>query len=174
MIQTILFATDLCVFTPYLLKHVTDLAHRWGAKVVVVHAVEPLGSLGTAVVNTYLPDQFSRDLQEQGLESLLVSIKDRLIEILADEVIGEEQDFGVINDVVVEIGKPEELILSLIQSLSVDLVVMGNHSPDRFGSPTLGSVANKVMIQSKVPIFMVPVSPQSPADMIRPDQATSG
>ena len=171
MIQTILFATDLCVFTPYLLKHVTDLAQRWGARVVVVHAVEPLGSLGTAVVNAYLPDQISRQFEEQGLDALLVSIKDRLIELLADEVLSENDDFGVINDVVVEIGKPEEIILGLIQTLGADLVVMGSHAPDRFGPSTLGSVVTKVMNQSKIPVFLIPVSPMSPADIQRPPRA---
>ena len=102
MYQTILFATDLCVFTPYLLKHVTDLAQRWEAKVVLVHALEPLGSLGTAVINTYLPGKAGRDLDEQGLDRLLITIKDKLIELLADEMLSGEEGVEVIRDVIVE------------------------------------------------------------------------
>ena len=156
---------DLCVFTPYLLRHVVDLAQRWGARVVVVHAVEPLGSLGTAVVNTYLSDQLRPDFEQQGLDSLLVSIKDRLIELLADEVLVGGEDFGVIHDVVVEIGRPEDVILTYMQKLTADLIVMGSHAADRNCSAGLGSVAVKVMQQAKVPVFLIPVLPASPAEL---------
>jgi nucleotide-binding universal stress UspA family protein len=163
MIQTILFATDLCVFTPYILKHVTDLAQRWGAKVVLVHAVEPLGSLGTAVVNTYLPEKIGKDFNEQGLESLVASIKDRLIELLADEMLSGEEGVQAINDVVVEIGRPDQVVLNWIKLCDADMVVMGSHTPDRNRLPGLGSTATKVMQRSKVPVYLVPVLPDSPA-----------
>ncbi len=163
MIQTILFATDLCVFTPYLLRHVSDLAQRWGAKAVLVHAVEPLGGLGAAVVNAYLPREIDRNLSEEGLESLLSSIKDRLIELLADEMLSGEEGVQVIQDVIVEIGRPDEVILANIEFTKADLVVMGSHAPDRRGGPDLGSVATKVMQRSKVPVYLVPVLPNSPA-----------
>lgn len=163
MIQTILFATDLCVFTPYLLRHVSDLCQRWGAKAVLVHAVEPLGILGTAVVNTYLPAQIGREFNEHGLETLLVSIKERLIDLLADEMLSGEEGVAVIKDVQVTLGRPDDVILQTIADCSADLVVLGSHSPDRHGYAELGSVAMRVMQHSKIPVYLVPVSAQSPA-----------
>lgn len=172
MIQTILFPTDLCVFTPYLMKHVTDLAQRWGAKVVLVHAVEPLSSLGAAVVKTYLGGQFGRDFSQAGLESLVTSIRERIVDLLADELVYGGEGTDVIQEVVVEIGKPAEIILTQAQSCGADLLVLGSHSPDRGGicDGALGSVAAKVLQQSKIPVYFVPVLPYSPAAAtIKPD-----
>jgi hypothetical protein len=76
MIQTILFATDLCVFTPYMLQHVTALANHCRAKIVIVHAVEPMGTLATAMVNTFLPEKDQSGFDDSNITAVITSIKD--------------------------------------------------------------------------------------------------
>ena len=55
MIKTILLATDLSVFTSCVLNHASELAKQHNAKLVVAHAIEPLGTLGHALLHAYLP-----------------------------------------------------------------------------------------------------------------------
>ena len=159
MFQTILFATDLCVFTPYMLQHVTALAEHCHSKIVVVHAVEPMGSLATAMVNTYLPQESSKNFQQENVNSVLVTIKDRVIDLLADEFVDGERGLRFIRDVIVLPGRPAEVILSQANEVKADIIVMGSHGPDPINGFTLGSVTNKVLQLAKIPVYMVPMLP---------------
>ncbi|MEX1032123.1 MAG: universal stress protein [Cellvibrionaceae bacterium] len=157
MIQTIVFATDLCVFTPHVVQHVITLAKRLSAGIVVVHAVEPLGSLGKAMVKTYLPEEKTREFNQQGMSVLLSTIKDRVVDMLADEFIDNNLGLGQVSEVIVEAGRPVDVILKHAKRSQADLIVMGSRGPgpgDGFG---LGSVTSKVLQLSKIPVYTVPV-----------------
>ena len=69
MVKTILYATDLGIYGPYLLEHVSDLAQRHDAKVFVVHAIEPLSPFADAVLEAFVPEDARQSLKTQGLES---------------------------------------------------------------------------------------------------------
>ncbi|MGQ9425321.1 universal stress protein [Gilvimarinus sp. F26214L] len=156
MINTIVFATDLGVYTPYIVQHVMTFAKNLQARVVVVHAVEPLGSLGTAMVKTYLPAEKTREFQQQGMSVLISTIRDRLVDMLADEYIDNDLGLRDIPEVVVEAGRPAEIILAHAARTQADMIVMGSHGPD-LDRAHLGSVTNKVLQLTRIPVYMVPV-----------------
>lgn len=164
MVQTIVFATDLCVFTPYIVQHAISLAKDLRARMVVVHAVEPLGSLGRAVVKTYLPEDKTREFEQQGMDVLITTVKDRLIEMLADEFIESKVDLGLVSEVIVESGRPADVILKHSRQWNADMIVMGSHGPNLNHGQSLGSVTNKVLQLAKVPVYMVPMLAQTPLD----------
>lgn len=168
MIQTIVFATDLCVFTPYMVQHAVCLAKTLGARLVVVHAVEPLGSLGTAMVKTYLPEERTREFEQQGMSVLMATVKDRLVDMLADEFIDNNLGLGQVADIVVEEGRPADVILKYANRKNADLIVMGSHGPNMDHGQSLGSVTNKVLQMAKMPVYMVPMLAQTPAYQVNP------
>ncbi|MBN4743029.1 universal stress protein, partial [Pseudomonas aeruginosa] len=43
MIRSILYATDLGLYAPYVLQHALSLTRAYNAELYVVHVVEPLG-----------------------------------------------------------------------------------------------------------------------------------
>ncbi|GAB1259930.1 universal stress protein [Aurantivibrio plasticivorans] len=161
MIQTIVFATDLCVFTPYVVNHVLELAERLQAKVVVVHAIEPLGTLGAAMVKNYLPE--SEDLQSQDARTMEVisSLRERIIDIIADEFLDADAQYSQNTEVVVVPGKPADVILEVAEARDANLIMVGTHSPDFVHGYSLGSVANRVLQLSKVPVYTVPMLPKA-------------
>ncbi|MGI1678005.1 MAG: universal stress protein [Cellvibrionaceae bacterium] len=174
MIQTIVFAADMSVYTPYVVQHVIALAKDCDATVVAVHAVEPLGFLGNAVISTYLPQEISKDLQEGEHGVVLSNIKDQLIDLLADEFLdGQLEGQTQVKtarelsdvEVIVEPGRPADIILKHAHERQADLIVMGSHSPDVVHGYGLGSVTNKVLQLSKIPVFTVPMLPQSPSSL---------
>jgi nucleotide-binding universal stress UspA family protein len=169
MIQTIIFATDLCIFTPYIVQHVTTLAKSLRARIVVVHAVEPLGSLGTAMVKTYLPEERTREFQQEGMSVLMATVKDRLVDMLADEFIDNNLEWGQIADVIVETGRPADVILQCASRKNADLIVMGSQGPSLDHGPSIGSVTNRVLQLAKVPVYMVPMLAQAPTDKLNLD-----
>lgn len=150
MINRILFATDLGPFSSHTLEHVTNLALHHNARVIVVHAVEPLGGLAQAVVSNMEP--------AKAVDALLQSIKCRIQESLNDEMIDCREALACFDDVQVRQGRPAEIILQLADELKGDLIVLGSHSPDSMGHNVLGSVTSRVLQLSKVPVYMVPMS----------------
>ena len=91
MFNAILFATDLGPFTDYCLQYAADLAAKCNARLVIVHAVEPLGELARAVVATYIED---------GSEALTYDCASTEVDLTPIEVIKVMQ------------GKAAEIILA--------------------------------------------------------------
>lgn len=161
MIHTILFATDLCVSTPYMLQHVTSLASHCRANIVVVHAVEPMGTLATAMVNTYLPEEQADDFDDANLHAVIATLKDRVIDLLADEFVEGEEGLRHVRDVSVVPGRPAEVILDKAEECQADIIIMGSQGPDPINGYSIGSVTNKVLQMAKVPVYMVPTLPMA-------------
>lgn len=157
MINNILFATDLGPFTDYTLQHVTALAKNCNASIVVVHAVEPLSSFAQAVVETYIEDPQNNPFDESGANGMLNNIRHKILEALADQYMDSDRDIARIAAIRVLQGKPAEIILSEAKKQQADLIVMGSHGAQALDGNVIGSVTNKVLQLSKVPVFMVPM-----------------
>lgn len=54
-------------------------------------------------------------------------------------------------------GDPAESILEMAKATSVDVIVMGSHSRKRLARTLMGSVTEKVMRHTCVPMFIVPI-----------------
>lgn len=158
MLKTILYATDLGLFGPFLLEHVCELARRHDAQVHVVHAIEPIGLFADAILKTYVPDTLKSELQQGGIESVKDAIRLQVKHAFEDDFIDFEGNRDWIADVHVVDGSPADVILKQADRLSVDLIVLGTHGGSVNPSTALGSVANKVLQLSKVPVYLVPTS----------------
>ncbi len=146
MIQTLLFATDLCAYTPYVLQHVVSMANICGCQIVVVHAVDSLPKITSS-----LPDRFSPTQQQ-----LLDSIRRRVTEAIVEEFLDMGGELVGVREVVVEAGEPAEVILKASEDYFADLIILGKHGVE--GS-SMGSVAHQVLDRAKVPVYTVPMLP---------------
>ncbi len=159
VIKTILLAIDLTVFTPCLLQHGAELAKKHDAKLIVVHAIEPLGILGHALINAYLGPDKSREITTKGLAAMVSEVKLQVIDALTDEFVDGSIDLLQLGEVIVKTGAPEDVILEAAQAVEASLIMLGSNSPDIETPTTLGSVSQKVLSRSKVPVYMIPNSP---------------
>lgn len=157
MIKRILYASDLGLYGPYMMQHVVTLAERYGAQVVVVHAVEPLGVFADAVLETYVEPDLVRDLKDRGLMEVMSTIRGQVMEAFEDEFVEGLVDKSCIEDVVVKRGGPADVILKEADQRNVDLIVIGSHSEGDEHATMLGSVASKVLQLSRVPVYMIPM-----------------
>lgn len=158
MLKTILYATDLGLYGPFLLEHVCELARRHDAQVHVVHAIEPIGLFADAILKTYVPDTVKSELQRGGIESVKDAIRLQVKHAFEDDFIDFEGDRDWIAEVHVLDGTPADVILRQAERLAVDLIVLGTHGSSANPCTALGSVANKVLQLSKVPVYLVPTS----------------
>jgi nucleotide-binding universal stress UspA family protein len=65
------------------------------------------------------------------------------------------RDAGVECETVVRPGLAADQILTFLREREIDRIVMGTHSPGPIGKLLVGSVAEAVLRNAKVPVFIV-------------------
>jgi nucleotide-binding universal stress UspA family protein len=156
MIRSMLYATDLGLYAPFVMQHALALARTFKAELYVVHAVEPLGLFAESVLQTYLGEDAFRDMQGQGVNTLLEAIERKVLDGLRDELGEEFQDLELIRTVRVIQGDPCAVILEQAEQLGVDLLIVGSQSHCVQTPALLGRTASRVLQLSRVPVYMVP------------------
>lgn len=157
MLRSILYATDLGLYAPYVLQHALSLARAFQAELHVVHAVEPLGLFAESVLNTYLDQKTLDELRTKGLTTVMASIEQRVLEGFRDEVGETQQDMQMIRSVRVAQGDPAQVILEEARKLGVDLLVVGSHSHGAAQDIPLGRTAARLLQLAETPVYLVPM-----------------
>lgn len=157
MIRTILYATDLGLYAPYVLQHALSLARAYSAEVYVVHAVEPLGLFAESVLQTYLDEETLKEMRTNGLTNVMGSIEQRVMEGFRDELGEARQDAELIRSVRVVQGDAPMVILDEAKRLDVDIIVAGSHSHGEGLNTPLGRTAARLVQLAEVPVYLVPM-----------------
>ncbi|MFN2225707.1 MAG: universal stress protein [Anaerolineae bacterium] len=138
MFTKILLATDGSPDAGRALDLARDLALRDGARVIVVHAFEPVpGYLGDPVEGRVLARHISAGEQ------------------VADDAAATLKEAGA--NVVVEVleGPAADAILKVADVRQCDLIVMGSRGHGTLASLFLGSVSHRVLARACVPVMVV-------------------
>ncbi|MFP6850790.1 MAG: universal stress protein [Pseudomonas sp.] len=157
MIRSILYATDLGLYAPYVLQHALALTRSFNASLYVIHAVEPMGLFAESVLQTYLDEVQLKELRINGLSTVMGSIEQRVLEGFRDELGETLHDMELIRAVRVIQGDPPLVILAEAQQLGVDLMVLGSHSHGTDMDIPLGRTASRLVQLSEVPVYLVPM-----------------
>jgi len=157
MLRSILYATDLGLYAPYVLQHALSLAKAFQSELHVVHAVEPLGLFAESVLNTYLDEKTLQELRSKGLTTVMASIEQRVLEGFRDEMGEAQQDMQIVRSVRVVQGDPAQMILDEARKLGVDLLVVGSHSHGAAHDIPLGRTAARLLQLSETPVYLVPM-----------------
>lgn len=158
MIRSMLYATDLGLYAPYVMQHALALARTFNAELYVVHVVEPIGLFAESVLQSYLDEQALNEWQSQGLTTVMENIEHKVLDSFREELGEGQQDLALIQSVRVIQGDPCEVILDQAQKLSVDLLIVGSHSQGASTATPLGRrTAARVLQLSQVPVYLVPL-----------------
>ena len=157
MIRSMLYATDLGLYAPYVLQHALSLARTFEADLHVIHVVEPMGLFAESVLQSYLAEDVLRKLHSEGVNNVIESIEHRVLAGFRDELGDDDQDLALIASLQVVQGDPSNVILKQAQRLAVDLLVVGSHSHGAEGDTPIGRTAARVLQLSEVPVYMVPM-----------------
>lgn len=158
-IKKILYATDLGEIdhTRPVFRRAVSLARRYDASLLMAHVVQPLGSTGSAIVDTYLPPDVAEKFhQEGGMRDVLAKMKQRLEEFGLDELKGETPERTPVTEVHVATGIPSREILRMAMENKVDVIVMGKSTHSFFGGTVMGTTARRVTRHSDIPVLLVP------------------
>lgn len=159
MIRSILFATDLGLYSSYVLQHALALTRAFDAKLHVIHAVEPFGLFAESVMHSYLDDEALLQLHEKGLADVMARIKERVYEGFRDDLGEAQNDLRLIRSVNVVQGDPPQVVLDESWRLRVDLLVIGSHSHSHASAlqSSLGRTAARLIQLSEVPVHLIPM-----------------
>mgnify|MGYP001154506828 CR=1 FL=1 len=154
-IKTIVYASDLGEQMRPVFRHAVGLAKQYGARLVMLHVLEPISQQSRMAIQAYLPESQARELEEQGRTEVHNTMRKRLLAFCAEELGEDGGDLLV--DVDVVSGRAAETIVDEADRLDADLIVMGTHTDKSFGAHLLGSEARKVTQMSRRPVLIVPV-----------------
>lgn len=88
MIRSMLYATDLGLYAPYVMQHALALARTFKADLYVIHVVEPIGLFAESVLQSYLDEQALSEWQSQGLTTVMATIEQRVLDSFREELGG--------------------------------------------------------------------------------------
>lgn len=154
--QRILYATDLGLYSPYLMKQLAQLALSLQARIDILHVVEPMGVFAESIINTYLSQDASRHLRQKGLQDVLMSIKKQVKEALSTDYIDILSELEI-DEIIVEMGQPAEVIVQQALLKKSSILVLGSHGQHAFQGGPMGSVITKVLQISPIPVMMIPM-----------------
>jgi nucleotide-binding universal stress UspA family protein len=151
-IKKILFATDLSKNSAYAFFYAIHMAKRDGAKIVIVHAVEPIAPM---LVNF---EDFKHQVAKDRWEETVKKFKERIqdISVKADARTGVSSA-DLISNILIRLGNPVEEILKVVEEEDCDVIVLGTHGKGFFKQTLLGSVSSSVLIRTQKPVFVIPL-----------------
>ena len=148
MYQHILIPTDGSEVAERAVTHGLSLAKFVGAKITVIIVEERLGVLGVS------------GLAQHGAFSELTKLEEQIKKdatSVLDRVANAAKQAGVPCDTIqVEGVQPYEAIVATATDRGCDLIVMASHGRSGLSAIVLGSVTNKVLTYTKVPVLVVP------------------
>lgn len=156
-IRTILYATDLGDHAPSVFRCAVSLAQRYKAKIVLVHALEPLTSTGESLVRNVVPEETLQSIKREGVARVRQQIQRRLERFCQEELDQGAKQARELTEIRVLPGVPAHVILEQADEVGADVIVMGTHGYSGVARAFLGSVATKVLHHSRVPVYVVPL-----------------
>ena len=141
-IKKILFPCDLEESSSKILPYVLSVSEKYNSMIYLLHVIKELPLWGYYDI----PYAMVTDLQNRTLE-----VSEKTIDKICEGQLKECQNLQKR----ITVGNPSNEILSTIESEKIDLVIMGTHGRKGFDHAIFGSVAEKVMKKSPVPVLII-------------------
>ncbi len=157
-INNILYATDLGPHGPEVFRHAMGLSRAFKAIVHVLHVMEPLSDYAESLLSSYMSKEMRTKISSEGFEEARQEMEKRADKICKESGLTRNELEEMIGKVQAVQGVPHQAILEVAQRVAADLIIMGSHGQTVVSEMLLGSVAHKVVMKSKVPVLLVPIS----------------
>jgi len=148
MIRTILIPTDFSPAANAAWRYAQTLAEKFGSRLCLLHVIAPppyaVDPLGTKAFMLQLAD-LSGSMEKDGRRAL-------------DAIVGKLRRPNLKVSVETAVGAPAAEILRVAAKTKADLIVIGTHGRGAFSRALLGSVADKVLHATTIPVLAVPAA----------------
>lgn len=156
-IERFLYATDLSKNSAYAFRYAVNSAENHDAQIHILHVLERIPPSAEALARNFVGGEKLERLYEAGRTEVLEKIRKRLEEFCQKEFRDRPDCSNRVASIQVVEGDPAGIILEKAEELKVDTVIMGTHGKGFLAHAFLGSVAEKVLQRTKIPVFIVPI-----------------
>ena len=163
-IRNILFAAGLGQETSYVLGYALSLAQKYEARIHIVHSHEALNITDQGLAEIYMLQEGVEDAFEKSLLDTEEKVAAYLEELCRQELEKYSAAADLIAGIRISRHAPKAAILSAAEDFAVDLIVMGSHRHLVVTDALLGSTTMKILHSAKVPVLVVRIPQQLPAD----------
>ena len=118
----------------------------------MLHVVEPIGEMGHALIENYLPEDLIKKMHDEGIDNIKTKMKERVIKAYEEELSNMNLGQSLKIDQVVAEGNHVDAIVGAAKQFNADMIVMGSHS--RFGRGS--NTTRQVIKSSGLPVLVVP------------------
>jgi len=140
-IRHILAPTDFSDYSKKALSDAFELAQIFGAKLSLLHVLEPSPYLGEFTLPT-MGEELLGDLERQASAALA-------------QLLPDAQEAKVEVTRAVAIGSPSQTIVETAEAEHVDLIVMATHGRTGLSHLLIGSVAERVVRTAPCPVLTI-------------------
>ena len=155
-IDKILYATDLSDHSANAFRYAVALANLSGARITVLHVLSDLPPNAEILLTTILGYESQTELRRKSKEELRESIKTYL-ETFCSQIVNELPSCPLlVENTIVEEGKPVNVILHQINQIKCDLVIMGSRGQGLVTEALIGGTSRRVLKRSPKPVLIVP------------------
>jgi nucleotide-binding universal stress UspA family protein len=151
-IKKILYATDLSKNSSYAFLFAADMAKKYNATIVILHAIEPIPTY--AEIYVAMTDEMKRKQEEEMAEEIKKHLQDFCKK--AEAQVGPPC-VELVSKILIPRGHPPEEILNAADKEGCDAIVLGTHGKGFLAHTFLGSVSNAVLHRTRKPVFVIPL-----------------
>ncbi len=151
LIKKILFATDLSENSFHAFQYAVDLAQSHDAKIIVLHAVEPIPKEVRFVSMLNRIEEKERTEMPEQIHKLVQEFCQKAEAKMGPPCV------VLVSKTLVPRGHPPEEILNAADAESCDVIVLGTHGKGFLANTFLGSVSHAVLQRARKPVFVIPL-----------------
>jgi nucleotide-binding universal stress UspA family protein len=146
MYRHILIAIDGSELAEHALTNGLSLAKFMGAKVTVIVVEEPFNWLGVSETKAHqASEEFAKHTEQ---------IKKHTANVLSHAADAAKNARVPCETIQVEDDQPYKAIIATAEDKGCDLIVMASHGRSGLSAVVLGSVTNKVLTHTKIPVLV--------------------
>lgn len=157
VVNKILYASDLEKGSRPALRAAVNICGKFNSEITYLHVMEPLSNSAQTIIDSIIDEGELKDIYEDSLVNLRSKIEQRVQEFLKAEL--NESELLEIGEIKshIESGVAWKTIIKVADEIDADVIVMGTRTSSSVGQFFTGSTANKVMLNSKRPLLIIPL-----------------
>ncbi len=154
-VKTILYATGIGAGAPYVFRYALSLAHQYKARIVAVHAMEPMSNFAQSLVELHISHERSEEIHAGARDHAKARLNDRINRLIAKEIESIPEGRDLVSEIRILEGQPAVVLLEQAKAVGADLIVMGSHRHTVLGDAMLGTTTHKVLHSTPLPVVVV-------------------
>jgi nucleotide-binding universal stress UspA family protein len=154
-IKKILYPTDMSETSTHAFSYAVSLANRYDASITILHVLKNPMPTSENLVTNVIGNSKWQELLSRNKTEVVEKIRLRL-EKFCEETKAELPACPfLMEEVIVKIGNPVDVILQEADQKNYDVIIMGAHGHGALAGAVMGSVSRRVVRRSTTPVLVV-------------------